>query len=153
MLSQAIREVAQLVVDDSERDPETDDKVSVLVKSTSLARSVSAHLPGQVSPSPPPRPGQSQSTSLARPASVNLPGQVSLSPPHWPQVRPVFVYVTRQANELSRLSLYRLFEIDGARAEFLYSWWGSCPTNFEVRPTNFVLCHTNFWEIWWFSGL
>ena len=40
VLSQAIREVAQLVVDDSERGPETDDKVTVLVKSTSLARSV-----------------------------------------------------------------------------------------------------------------
>ena len=35
---------------------------------------------------------------------------------------------------------------------FLYSWWGGCPTNFEVRPTNFVLCHTNFWEIQWLSG-
>ena len=27
---------------------------------------------------------------------------------------------------------------------FQYSWWGGCPTNFEVRHTNFMLCHTNF---------
>ena len=49
LLSQAIREVAQLVVDDSERGPEEEDKVTVLVKSTSLARSAPHKLPGHIS--------------------------------------------------------------------------------------------------------
>ena len=37
------------------------------------------------------------------------------------------------------------------RAEFPIQLVG-CLTNFKVRPTNFVLCHTNFSDIWWFSG-
>ena len=46
-----------------------------------------------------------------------------------------------------------LFPGCGPRTEFpIYSWWGGCPTSFEVRPTNFVLCHNNCWEILWFSG-
>ena len=27
---------------------------------------------------------------------------------------------------------------------FLYSWWGGCPTNFEVRPTNFIFATPTF---------
>ena len=30
---------------------------------------------------------------------------------------------------------------------FLYSWWGDCPTNFQVCPTNFVLWPTNLCQI------
>ena len=27
---------------------------------------------------------------------------------------------------------------------FLFSWWGSCPTNFGFCHTNFMACYTNF---------
>ncbi|KAF0303712.1 Rootletin [Amphibalanus amphitrite] len=98
VLSQAIREVAQLVVDDSERGPETDDKVTVLVKSTSLART-SAESPGVTDGPPgdsdtPPwevaTPGSGSSTPVATRGSVLsgliLPpfGLPSLNAPSWP---------------------------------------------------------------------
>ncbi|XP_037084943.1 rootletin-like [Pollicipes pollicipes] len=68
VLTQAIREVAQLVVDDAERTGEPEDKVTVLVKSTSLARTETRRLLGGRMPSQCFRTGQAR-TDLLRPCA------------------------------------------------------------------------------------